>query len=25
LDCGDNKFDCDALKRKYGLENPDGE
>ena len=20
LDCGDNKFDCDALKRKYGLD-----
>jgi len=21
LDCDDNEFDCDALKRKYGLKN----
>jgi hypothetical protein len=25
LECGGNKFDCDALKRKYGIENLDGE
>ena len=25
LDCGGNKFDCEALKRKYGLKNEDGE
>ena len=25
LYCDGNKFDCDALKSKYGIENPDGD
>jgi len=25
LECGDNKFDCSALKSKYGITDPTGE
>jgi hypothetical protein len=25
LDCGENKFDCSALKSKYGITDPTGE
>jgi hypothetical protein len=25
LECGDNKFDCTALKSKYGITDPIGE
>jgi hypothetical protein len=25
LDCGENKFDCTALKNKYGITDPTGE
>jgi hypothetical protein len=25
LDCGENKFDCTALKSKYGITDPTGE
>jgi hypothetical protein len=25
LECGENKFDCTALKSKYGITDPTGE